>query len=85
MQTSVIKNHKKLLTIISKKISQIPLVNKNFDSSYLFFLDPYRYAETPVNKTKTGAQKWVITLVKKNIGVAVDKSVRLEVNDPKKK
>ena len=27
----------------------------------------------------------LFTLVKKNIGVAVDKSVRLEVNDPKKK
>ena len=50
------KYHKKLFTTISKKISQIPLVNKNLDRSYLFFLDPYKYAEVPVNKTKTGAQ-----------------------------
>ena len=50
------KNHKKLFTIISKKISQIPLINKNLDSFCLFFLYPYKYAEVPVNNTKTGAQ-----------------------------
>ena len=50
------KYQTKLFTTISKKMSHMPLVNRNLDKSRLFFFAPYKYAEVPVNRTKTGAQ-----------------------------
>jgi hypothetical protein len=56
----------------SRIISQIPLDIKNrllAARSFLFFMEIK--AEVPDKKTKIGAQKWVIHLVKKSNGVVV--------------
>lgn len=63
-------------------ISQIPLDKRNFlaaATSFLFLKE--RYADTPAKKTKVGAQKCVIHLVKKRMGVVVVISVGLCVSE----
>jgi hypothetical protein len=48
------------------KTSHIPRLIKNCDNSFFDFLFPTIYADRPARKTKAGAQKWVIHLVKNN-------------------
>jgi hypothetical protein len=48
--------HRKLFRNISKKISQIPREKRKTKSDFFDFLMPYKYADVPAKKTKTGAQ-----------------------------
>jgi hypothetical protein len=57
--------------VISSMISQMPRFNRNIDRSFLVLLVPVKKIEVPARKTNTGAQKWVINLVKKSMGVVV--------------
>jgi hypothetical protein len=72
-----ISNHTpKLTSVNSRKISQRPLVSKNFRVLLIlsfFFMDIK--AETPERNTKVGAHKCVIQRVKNKTGVVVFRSV----------
>ena len=57
-------------TVTSIVTSQAPLLIRKRLASPVDFFCEERYADTPDNITKTGAQKWVIHLVK-NIGAVV--------------
>jgi len=70
----------KLITKNSTNINHTPRFIKKKLSSFFVFLTPYKYAEVPARKTKTGAQKWVIHLVKNNWGVVVARFVGASVD-----
>src|SRR6185503_1052913 len=76
----------KLMMVNSATMSQMPRVNKYHESWLILVLfDPYRNAEVPVRKTKTGAQKCVIQRVKNSRGVVVERFVGSEYQVPKAK
>ena len=57
-------------------MSHMPRVNKYHESWLtLVLFDPYKNADVPVRKTKTGAQKCVIQRVKNSRGVVVPRFV----------
>ena len=58
-------------------INQNPRLIRNTLNSFLFFRSPIKYADTPERSKNVGAQKCVIHLVKKSIGVVVVRSVGL--------
>jgi len=74
---SKVRNKLKIAT--STKMSQRPLLNKKEDNSFFDFLLPARKAGVPDKKTKTGAQKSVIHLVRNKIRVVVCKFVGSEL------
>ena len=58
----------------STKINHNPRLTKNAPNSTGDFLWPCKKIDVPDNKTNTGAQKWVIHLVKNKAGLVVAKS-----------
>src|SRR5687767_151600 len=61
----------RLIRKISTSISQEPLVIRKRLNSFFDLRLLCRNADIPERKTKTGAQKWVIHLVKYKMGVVV--------------
>ena len=63
------------ITKICTSIRKNPLEKrKNATSFFVLPLLPYKKILVPERNTNTGAQKWVIHLVKNKIGVVLEKS-----------
>ncbi len=65
----------KFTTVSSNNINHRPLVNKKRDNSFLVFRCPTKKAEVPAKNINTGAQKWVIHLVRNNTTLVLERSV----------
>jgi hypothetical protein len=63
---SVEKNHPKLITVTSSRISHRPRLRRKRASWPRVRRVPAIHALEPARKTKTGAQKWVIQRVAKS-------------------
>ncbi len=63
-------------------MSQRPRVKRNLNNSDFDLVLPYRKAEVPDKKTKTGAQKCVTKRVKNIKGVVVSISLGSTKNEP---
>ena len=72
---AVVRYQAKLITVSSRKTSQIPRLSRNRVSSPRVRRVPAIHALAPARNTKVGAQKWVIHRVANSAGVVRVRSV----------